>query len=1038
MKNILLFLLLVFLGSESFSRSINVVVVQRPCNGNGIIAVNYAGLVPGRVIEITGNSFMYNDTIRTASGSDTLRGWFGGMGDYWYYDTARIYGTFEGSRFFVSTIDSIGTCPQPSGFKLFISNGVRPYHVAWRDWRGTTVGTDTTFYSTVPGRYKFTIVDSLGCSESSDSITTLDSFDIRVPSIVPTITTTVANCNNGSATVSSVAGGTAPYRYLWNTGATTPTISGLSRGSVQVTVSDSFGCTGYPRLATINQAVRIIANAVVTPATCTDSNGQVIVFGSGGTPPYTYRWSNGATSNNLTGLSSQYLTLLVTDANGCTGDGVADITSTSPIYASYSTVPASCTRPSGSATLSLSGTTGPTSIVWYTYPVQTGLTASNLRQGSYYFDITDSVGCTASGTVTIANNTTLYADITHSNPICPSTSGTASVTASGSAPPFRYSWSTGSTSSTAAFTSLGSISVLVTDDSGCTLRTSAYIESSSTLATRFATTDASCIYSADGVASAYVTGGRPPYTYTWSTGATTGSISGLERGSYSLRVSDAYGCTQTGHAAIDYNHSNDSCYCTVKGKVFHDRNVNCTLEAGEEGVRHIQMHITGTGSHWLHSIAYTYTDDSGNYSFKLPTSNDTLSQTVLGFYPLASCQNNLIPITVSAHSGCVMTYNFADTVVPIHDMHVRTWDYVSPPVVGHTYYQITIASNDGTVSEPAVFASYRNDNNLAFSTISPGSTYSYLGSNYFNSTGTFDTIAPGEERTFMMTYGVSTSVPIGTNCRYRDTIVAQLPVSNWTSDYSPWNNVCDFHTRVVSSFDPNFKEVYPQGTGPEHIIAQTDTNLEYMIHFQNTGSWNAENIVVVDTLDPNIDPTSLVPGYKSHNCRVELSDYGVVKFYFDNINLVPQYNDELLSQGMFTYTVKMRSGLPMGTIIRNNADIYFDYNAPIKTNTAFNQIGIPDTVNQVININNKSVKNCIIAPNPASNNFKILFNNAVTDNVQITVLDIAGKVVFTDHFAMTQSNATEPIDCSTLQTGIYLVNIATGNQSETHKLVITK
>ena len=89
-------------------------------------------------------------------------------------------------------------------------------------------------------------------------------------------------------------------------------------------------------------------------------------------------------------------------------------------------------------------------------------------------------------------------------------------------------------------------------------------------------------------------------------------------------------------------------------------------------------------------------------------------------------------------------------------------------------------------------------------------------------------------------------------------------MSNCLSDYSPWNNFNHIKTVVVGSFDPNFKEVIPQGTGPLGYITSNDKVFDYVIHFQNTGTAPAQKVVVKDKLDTDFNLESLRPGYSTH------------------------------------------------------------------------------------------------------------------------------------------------------------------------------
>src|SRR6185436_9626277 len=116
----------------------------------------------------------------------------------------------------------------------------------------------------------------------------------------------------------TVSGGTAPYTYLWSNGATTEDITGLAAGNYNVTITDANGCTKNMQFTVDTDVSDITVTPVVTNTICTASLGAINITVSGGTPPYTYLWSNGATTEDISGLAAGNYTVTVTDVNGCT------------------------------------------------------------------------------------------------------------------------------------------------------------------------------------------------------------------------------------------------------------------------------------------------------------------------------------------------------------------------------------------------------------------------------------------------------------------------------------------------------------------------------------------------------------------------------------------------------------------------------------------------------------------------------------------------------------------------------------------------
>jgi hypothetical protein len=136
---------------------------------------------------------------------------------------------------------------------------------------------------------------------------------------------------------------------------------------------------------------------------------------------------------------------------------------------------------------------------------------------------------------------------------------------------------------------------------------------------------------------------------------------------------------------------------------------------------------------------------------------------------------------------------------------------------------------------------------------------------------------------------------------------------------------------VVASFDPNDKTAMVNGK-PETVTILPDLGLEYLIRFQNTGNDTAFNIVIVDTLSALLDATSVLPGAASHPYTFELLDGKILRFSFKNILLPDSTTNEVASHGFIKFAVRQKANNPIGSLLRNQAAIYFDYNAPIFTN----------------------------------------------------------------------------------------------------------
>lgn len=145
---------------------------------------------------------------------------------------------------------------------------------------------------------------------------------------------------------------------------------------------------------------------------------------------------------------------------------------------------------------------------------------------------------------------------------------------------------------------------------------------------------------------------------------------------------------------------------------------------------------------------------------------------------------------------------------------------------------------------------------------------------------------------------------------------------------------------IRDSYDPNDISVTPEGIGANHYI-KNDNKLRYTIRFQNTGTDTAYNIYIIDTLPKELDIATLDMLGSSHNYTYKLlsgQKENVLQIDFKNIYLVDSFANEPLSNGFVSFDIRLNDSLKKGTIVRNFADIYFDFNAPVRTNTVFNTI----------------------------------------------------------------------------------------------------
>ncbi|HSY77368.1 MAG TPA: T9SS type A sorting domain-containing protein, partial [Bacteroidia bacterium] len=212
-----------------------------------------------------------------------------------------------------------------------VTGGASPYHYSW-----SNSATTASINGLTAGPYQITVIDV-------DSCTAVQTINITQPTLLTASTNiTQASCGSSDGAVSvTVSGGTTPYLYAWNTGATTSGINSIGVGTYSITITDKNGCTNSMQASISNSTGPLVTlDSVVDIGCAAGTAGKIIITANGGTPPYTYLWSNGSTTANISGLAAGNYALTVTDAGGCAGTANATITQAqlSPISICMATV----------------------------------------------------------------------------------------------------------------------------------------------------------------------------------------------------------------------------------------------------------------------------------------------------------------------------------------------------------------------------------------------------------------------------------------------------------------------------------------------------------------------------------------------------------------------------------------------------------------------------------------------------------------------------------------------------------------------------
>ena len=397
------------------------------------------------------------------------------------------------------------------------------------------------------GTYEVTVVDGNACEAILEfSITQPDALTADVA-----VTPESANeANDGSASINA-AGGVGNFSYLWNTGETTASISGLSPGAYSFTVADGNGCTLTGEALVEAFICTLGLEMSVSDVLCFgDSSGSASALPFSGTEPYLYAWSTGSDQPALSGLAPGVYSVTITDASNCPAEGSVEVETPTPVSLTLDSLKnVSC--PGGSdgyiGLLAEGGIPGYTYVWSVSDP--SGPFGEDLPAGTYSITLFDANQCETTLEVTLEEPDPLNPQAISTNETANGAGdGTASVDPIGGTAPYAILWSTGDTTNTISGLVPGVYSATITDAQGCAIEASVAVNPfDCALTVSYLASDVGCFGKTDGSILLAITGATEPVEILvngelWQDGT---EITGLGAGSYTVSVSDASFCFST-------------------------------------------------------------------------------------------------------------------------------------------------------------------------------------------------------------------------------------------------------------------------------------------------------------------------------------------------------------------------------------------------------------------------------------------------------------------------------------------------------------
>jgi gliding motility-associated-like protein len=429
-------------------------------------------------------------------------------------------------------IDLGDTCA-PSGNILAIANGgVGPYSFAWSNGGTTAQVSQPLNHSEC-----VTITDFNGCVDVTCS-------KVFKPMVTVPVTDDVDCADQFLGSIFFVlSGGYGPYQYSWSNGSTASFLSGVPAGTYTLSITDYNGCNHIATGNIVTENSTVTSTTSSTSACPLAATGSASAMGSGGVTPYSYIWSNGVTTSSNPGLSSGTYVVTTVDNIGCSGTNTVVVGQSTLIATTAVINPATCDDDNGNAQVSASGGSGPYTYAWSNG--DSGFVLSEVVAGAFTVTVTDNTGCTNIATVTVpVNEQVLNLDFVVIGSTCGAANGMIEAFVTNGVAPFVYIWNNGNATDMPMDLVAGIYTVTVTGSNGCVGVESVEVPAlTGSLQYDVEVIPTACIEVNSGSATIANIVGFDPYTYNWSTGGTTQTITGLGVGDYTVTVTDGSGCS---------------------------------------------------------------------------------------------------------------------------------------------------------------------------------------------------------------------------------------------------------------------------------------------------------------------------------------------------------------------------------------------------------------------------------------------------------------------------------------------------------------
>jgi len=582
---------------------------------------------------------------------------------------ASPYGSLilSGNKLYGMTteIEAIG-----DGNVFSYNSATTPYTYNW----SPSGGTNLTASNLSPATYTLTATDNNGCTASVSVTITQPASPLGI-TIASQTNVSCYGGHTGVAIANAAAGGASPYTYQWSNRQIGLTANGLSAGTYTITATDNHGCTATASATITQPSVMRDSLVDITYITCHGGDGSATIGVKGGTTPYTYIWSGGASTNSAataTNLTAGTYTVTIKDLHDCAYTAIV-ITMTQPGALRDSSVVVddigvSCNGGNnGSAKIGVKYGTTPYTYAW-SPNVSTGATAINLTAGVYSVSITDNHGCTSSTSVSITQPAAIRDSISAKTEVTCNggTTGTATLGVKGGTVPYTYLWTpTNKTTAVATDLSAGSYTVSLTDKHGCGNTMGVILTQPAAIRDSLVNITEPICHGGRGDATVGVKGGTTPYTYTWTPNvSTTATATNLSIGTYTVTIKDKYDCA---HTAVTFTISQPE---AMRDSMVSQTNIACNGDHNGSYTIGVKYGATPYTYSWFPNVSTIHTAtglSAGTYVLTVYDNNScsSLVTNVIITQPAAIRDSISVITQVTCNGGtCSATIGVKDGTSP--------------------------------------------------------------------------------------------------------------------------------------------------------------------------------------------------------------------------------------------------------------------------------------------------------------------------------------------------------------------------------------